>query len=126
MEDAVGGPARKHRALPPVLREAEARHLVVEVEIEHLWLVDGHIGFLGLGRERGILNRYRRGISSSAGNCSHILRPRVTEAARQSVAEPFGHLDLKRVIPPVAIVLVIVANAAELRVRPKRLSQAVS
>ena len=57
----------------------------------------------------------------SAGAGSHgsqILRPGVTEAARQSVADPLGDLDLKRVVPGIAIALVLVTDVAELRERP--------
>ena len=50
-----------------------------------------------------------RGVVSSVG-----LIPDTTSG----VAEPLGHFDLKRVVPPISIVLVVVSNAAELRVRP--------
>jgi hypothetical protein len=59
MEDAVGCPTRKQGSLPAALRKAESRHLIIEVEVEHLRLVDGQIGFLALGRQGGILYRYR-------------------------------------------------------------------
>src|SRR3984885_9913024 len=126
MEDAVGRPAGQQHALPAGLRKTESRHLIVEIEVEHLRLVDGHVGFRVLGRLAGILYRHRYRISSSTGDCSQILRPRVTEAARQSVAEPLGNLDLKRVVPPIATVLVVVANATELREWPKCLGQGAS
>ena len=118
MEDAVGCPARKQCTLPAALRKAESRHLIIEVEVEHLRLVDGHVGFLALGRLSGILYRYRRGVSPGAGDCSQILRPGVTEAARKPVADPLGDLDLKRVVPSIAIALVLVTYIAELRKWP--------
>src|ERR1700757_3766468 len=118
MEDAIGCPAGKQESFPAALAKAESRYLIVEVEVQHLRLVDGHIGFLALGWEGRILNRHRHGKSSGAGDGSQILRPRIANAARQSIAEPLLERDLKRVVPPIAVVLVIITNAAELRKRP--------
>src|SRR3984893_3921678 len=115
MEDAVGCPARKQCSLPSALRKARSRHFIIEVEVEHLWFVDGQIRFLALGRQGRILYRCVRGVSPSAGDCSQVLRPGVTEAARQSVAEPLGDLDLKRVVPGIAIVSVCLIYAVGLR-----------
>src|SRR6202035_4595164 len=123
MEDAVSSPARQQGTLPTALRKSESRHLIIEVEVEHLRLVDGQIGLLALRRQGGVLDRYRCGVSPGARNRSQILRPGVTEAAGQSVAEPFGDLHLKRVIPGIAIALVLVIHAAELREWPQGLSQ---
>ena len=118
MEDAVGCPSCQHGSLPAILRNAESRHLIIEVEVDHLRLVDGQIGFLALGWPGRILYRYRRSVSPSAGDCSQILRQGVTEAARQSFAGPLGDLDLKRVVPGIAIALVLVVYIAKLREWP--------
>src|SRR5690242_9478647 len=42
------------------------------------------------------------------------------------MAQPLRNLDLKRVVPPVAIVFVVISDVSELREWPQRLSQAGS
>ena len=122
MEDSIHCPARKQCSLPAALRKASSWHLIVEVEVEHLRLIDGQKGLLALGRAGGILDECRRGVSRlvAVGRVrrSQILRPGVTESARQPVADPLGDLDLKRVVPGIAIALVLVADIAELRKWP--------
>src|SRR5580704_15444438 len=122
MEDAVGSPASKQRTFPGTVRKSESRHLIVEVEIQHLWLVDGQIRLLTLGRLGGILNECGRGVSRlvAVGRIrrSQILRQGVTEAARQPVADTLGDLDLKRVVPGITVALVLVTDVSKLREWP--------